>query len=101
MQIVSKVDFSSFANIQRSFPKVLGSNVSMVTLKQGDVLYIPPFSTVLMDSSSDPISAGVDVISPSSLQLILAEALFMQLPMDSALFTTSLDRIAVAQVEIE
>ena len=92
------------SQINFKFPKIKSINSSTaddirgqhVSLCPGEVLYIPPFHSVRVDTD-DVLAVGIDVLSPSLEQLILLEGYSMPVPFKNVVESME-ERVIAAQV---
>ena len=83
----------------KHFPRSKNVEVQQVTLKPGEVLYIPPFHYVHVETH-DTMASMIDVRSPSLEQLILYEATFVDTKFGNIIVEPE-ERIVVAQVSLQ
>jgi hypothetical protein len=88
------------ADVDSDFPRFRKARGTVVDLSPGQVLYIPPYWFVLTEAADTELSVGLDVVSVSRAQAVLAEAYAMALPFRNFSHATKEERIIATQVTI-
>lgn len=94
----SDVDNSVETETESDFPRFKKAQGRVVDLSPGEVLYIPPYWLVLTESADTELSVGLDVVSVSREQVVLAEGYAMSLPFRNFSNATKQERVLATQV---